>query len=78
MSRGNGGLDKWTDERQPNAGRVELTKWRSQVEKPVLSCMSHYSTLSFNGKWADNQPTRSTGSSSDLEYCMEDQDLCLE
>lgn len=47
MSRGNGGLDKWTDERQPNAGRVELTKWRSQVEKPVLSCMSLYSFPGF-------------------------------
>jgi hypothetical protein len=38
MSRGGGGLDKWTDERQPNAGRLQLTKWRSEVEKVVLTC----------------------------------------
>jgi hypothetical protein len=40
MSRGGGGLDKWTDERQPNAGRLQLTKWRSEVEKVVLACES--------------------------------------
>ena len=39
MSRGDGGLEKWTDERQPNSGRVELTKWRSEVESKVLSSM---------------------------------------
>jgi len=40
MSRGSGGLDQWTDERQPNSGRVELTKWRTKVEQEVLSCES--------------------------------------
>ena len=47
MSRGGGGLDKWTDERQPNAGRLQLTKWRSEVEKVVLTCKSAY--FSFSG-----------------------------
>lgn len=37
MSRGNGGLDSWTDERQPNSGRVQLTKWRSEIEQKVLT-----------------------------------------
>ena len=45
MSRGGGGLDKWTDERQPNAGRLQLTKWRSEVEKVVLTCESLLSIL---------------------------------
>jgi hypothetical protein len=64
MSRGNGGLDKWTDERQPNAGRLELTKWRSEVEKVVLTCEAlRYSELrdrlinSGQGQW-DCHPTR--------------------
>lgn len=37
MSRGSGGLEAWTDERQANSGRVRLTKWRSEVEGKVLS-----------------------------------------
>lgn len=36
MSRGDGGLESWTDERQPNSGRIALTKWRSEVEHEVL------------------------------------------
>jgi hypothetical protein len=48
MSRGGGGLDKWTDERQPNAGRLQLTKWRSEVEKVVLTCEP---LLPFSSKW---------------------------
>lgn len=40
MSRGDGGLDNWTDERQANSGRVQLTKWRSEVESKVLSSAS--------------------------------------
>lgn len=42
MSRGSGGLENWTDERQANSGRVELTKWRSKVESKVLSSESSW------------------------------------
>lgn len=37
-ARGAGGLDKWTDERQPYGGAVELTQWRWKVEEKVLAC----------------------------------------
>lgn len=36
-SRGLGGLEKWTDERQPYGPGVELTQWRWKVEEQVLS-----------------------------------------
>jgi hypothetical protein len=67
MSRGGGGLDKWTDERQPNAGRLQLTKWRSEVEKVVLACefASVYYKRSLRIS-ADEQRRRSMESSSDL------------
>ncbi|KAK4686743.1 hypothetical protein P7C73_g3378, partial [Tremellales sp. Uapishka_1] len=36
-SRGTGGLDSWTDERQPHSGQNKLTAWRWDVEKEVLA-----------------------------------------
>lgn len=39
-SRGSGGLESWTDERQPHTGRNKLTAWRWEVEKEVLKSMS--------------------------------------
>jgi len=79
MSRGGGGLDKWTDERQPNAGRLQLTKWRSEVEKVVLTCESSLHSVSFRKRrerpFAEIQRTRSMESSSDLVFYMADQDL---
>ena len=74
MSRGGGGLDKWTDERQPNAGRLQLTKWRSEVEKVVLTCESLH-PFRHEVKTADIQRRRSTGSSSDPVSYTADQDL---
>ncbi|WVF69713.1 hypothetical protein IAT40_004492 [Kwoniella sp. CBS 6097] len=35
-ARGTGGLDKWTDERQPVTGYNEAVQWRSKIEVPVL------------------------------------------
>jgi hypothetical protein len=58
MSRGDGGLDTWTDERQPNAHRVVLTKFRSEVEQKVLSCRSHH-LLHCTMKSVDSTLTRS-------------------
>lgn len=38
MARGYGGLDKWSDERQPADAPVNKgTIWRIKVEEPVLS-----------------------------------------
>jgi len=39
-SRGTGGLETWTDERQPHSGQNKLTAWRWEVEKEVLSSTS--------------------------------------
>jgi len=61
MSRGGGGLDKWTDERQPNAGRLQLTKWRSEVEKVVLTCESSLHSASFRMKDEKDQLLRYSG-----------------
>ncbi|KAI9636345.1 uncharacterized protein MKK02DRAFT_37108 [Dioszegia hungarica] len=36
-SRGLGGLDQWTDERQPYGHGVQLTQWRWKVEEQVLA-----------------------------------------
>jgi len=36
-SRGEEGLESWTDERQPQSGRIKLTAWRWEVEKEILT-----------------------------------------
>ncbi|WWD21567.1 hypothetical protein CI109_106053 [Kwoniella shandongensis] len=35
-ARGMGGLDKWTDERQPTSTYLEAVQWRPLVEVPIL------------------------------------------
>jgi len=76
MSRGGGGLDRWTDERQPNAGRLQLTKWRSEVEKVVLTCTSSYFYLFGSGTQANVKRRMYMASWSGLGSCMEDQVHC--
>jgi len=36
-AHGTGGLETWTDERQPHSGQVKMTAWRWQVEKEILT-----------------------------------------
>ena len=36
MSRGYGGLDKWSDERQPHSTYNEAVQWRGDIENAVL------------------------------------------
>ncbi|RSH92239.1 hypothetical protein EHS25_008654 [Saitozyma podzolica] len=36
MSRGPGGLESWTDERQPRSGYNGAVGWRAEIEDPVL------------------------------------------
>lgn len=50
-SRGTGGLESWTDERQPHSGRNKLTSWRWEVEKEVLA--STPSPFAIRGSSAD-------------------------
>lgn len=40
LSAGPGGLDKWTDERQPDSGQIKLTAWRKEVQDDILSSTS--------------------------------------
>jgi hypothetical protein len=36
MSRGPGGLESWTDERQPRSEYNGAVGWRAEIEDPVL------------------------------------------
>ena len=36
MSRGHGGLDKWSDERQPSSDYNGAVQWRGEIENAVL------------------------------------------
>lgn len=36
MSRGHGGLDKWSDERQPPSDYNQAVQWRGEIENAVL------------------------------------------
>lgn len=35
-SRGSGGLESWTDERQPRSDYNEAVGWRAKIEDPLL------------------------------------------
>ena len=36
ITRGAGGLETWTDERQPRTDYLEAVQWRTEIEEPIL------------------------------------------
>ncbi|EIW71209.1 hypothetical protein TREMEDRAFT_60142 [Tremella mesenterica DSM 1558] len=44
-SRGSGGLESWTDERQPRSGYNPAVAWREKVEEPLLLDERIYGTV---------------------------------
>lgn len=57
--KGTGGLESWTDERQPHTGQHMLTAWQWEVEKEVLASAYGPPILDRHGR---EQVTRCTES----------------